>query len=67
LDLERQRAKTPLGACIQLHSLMWAGLHRLRKELDSASRKLAESQPPVASAKIIPLAPRRRARETGQG
>lgn len=37
LNLERQRSATPLGACVRLNSLMWAGFHRLRKELNDAA------------------------------
>jgi hypothetical protein len=57
LDLERQRAATPLGACVRLNSLMWAGFHRLRRELNAVPR--ASSQQPATSAKIIELALRR--------
>jgi hypothetical protein len=54
LNVERERARTPLGACVRLNSLMWAGFHRLRKELNGASQGTAQ-EPRTASAKIIAL------------
>lgn len=58
LDLERQRSSTPLASCIRMNSLMWAGFHRLRKEL----LRVQPHEPPPAtdsvvrtSAEIIPI------------
>jgi hypothetical protein len=55
LNLERRRARTPLGACVQLNSLMWTGFHRLRRELRSVSQGSAPEKPSGTSAKIIEL------------
>ncbi len=53
LNMERQRSGTPLGASVRMNSLMWAGFHRLRNELNAAARTLAASQPARASAEVI--------------
>jgi hypothetical protein len=57
IDLERRRAKTPLGATLRLNSMMWDHFARLRDALE----KLAGRTPPEApaSARIIPFAKRR--------
>ena len=53
LNMERQRSGTPLGACVRMNTLMWAGFHRLRKELNAAARGLAAPQPARAGAEVI--------------
>ena len=64
LNLERQRAATPLGSCVRMNSLMWAGFYRLRKELNQATRRMpAGTEPARPSAQIIVL----RARNTPGG
>ena len=56
LDLERQRATTPLASCVRLNSLMWAGFFRLRKELANTARAgRAAENAPARSAQIIPF------------
>jgi len=67
LDLERQRASTPLGSAVRMNSLMWAGFYRLRKELNSAAHGLREPRPGERpSAEIIPLhSPQRAERRQG--
>jgi len=56
LNLERQRAGTPLGSCVRMNSLMWAGFYRLRKELNQAARRMpAGSEVGRPSAQVIPL------------
>jgi len=37
IDLERRRAKTPLGAAIRLHGLMWERFENLRAALNAVS------------------------------
>jgi len=56
LNLERQRAGTPLGTCVRMNSLMWAGFYRLRKELNQATRGMP-TRPEGATtlAEVIPL------------
>jgi hypothetical protein len=44
IDLERARARTALGACVRLNTLMWASLERLRvalQDLQSTGPDLA--------------------------
>jgi len=56
LNLERQRAGTPLGSCVRLNSLMWAGFYRLRKELSQAGTRMpADADRVKSTAQIIPL------------
>jgi hypothetical protein len=55
LNVERQRSGTPLGACVRLNSLMWAGFHRLREELNAAARGLSAAEPARPSAEVIPF------------
>jgi hypothetical protein len=55
LNMERRRAGTPLGACVRLNSLMWAGFHRLRKELNDAASGIPDPSGGKRSAEIIPL------------
>jgi hypothetical protein len=56
LNLERQRSSTPLGSCVRMNTLMWAGFHRLRKDLMAATQGTVEPEPTVRrSAEIIPM------------
>ena len=53
IDYERQRAKTPLGACIKINAMMWDSfyeLHAVLNDLPSA-RRAAQ----VRRASVIPL------------
>jgi hypothetical protein len=51
IDLERQRAKTPLGAAIRLHSMMWDEFQALR---DALNRLAAADLRPQAKAASSP-------------
>jgi hypothetical protein len=53
LNMERQRSSTPLGACVRINSLMWAGFHRLRKELNAAAKGMPDPQQARRSADVI--------------
>ena len=53
LNMERQRSISPLGACVRMNSLMWAGFHRLRKELNAAAKGMDAPQPSRTSAQVI--------------
>ncbi|MCC6534575.1 MAG: DUF3135 domain-containing protein [Burkholderiales bacterium] len=55
LDLERKRAGSPLASCLRLNSLMWAGFHRLRKELNEGVGGKPAAANPRPSAEVIPL------------
>jgi hypothetical protein len=66
LDLERQRSGTPLGACVRMNTLMWAGFHRLRKELNAAARGLSAAQPARTSAEVIFFDQARSRRQAGE-
>ena len=58
IDLERTRAKTPLGAAIRLQTLMWDRFTDLREALLAFSEPDALTQPlpePSISATIIPF------------
>lgn len=63
LDLERRRAKTPLGACVRFHKLMMEQVEReflpaLRRLDGRMDRRLPPRvEPPRAT--VIPLRPRR--------
>lgn len=64
IDLERSRAANPLASCVRLNTLMWAGFHRLRRELNAATgREPREEQDPPGKAEVIPLPTRPRSRE----
>ena len=54
IDLERRRAKTPLGATVRLQSMMWDHFGRLREALEALAGKT--SPVPQPSARIIPFA-----------
>jgi hypothetical protein len=57
IDLERRRAKTPLGATVRLQSMMWERFAALR----TALLNLSGEQPPAAeddkrrTAKVLPF------------
>ena len=62
IDLERVRARTPLGACVRLSTLMWSSLagegglrERLGQLLDAMSGHPPESVCIRPSAQIIPF------------
>lgn len=55
LDLERQRSGSPLGSCVRLNSLMWAGFHRLRKQLNAVASGTCDAGRPSSGAEIIPF------------
>lgn len=59
IDLERRRARTPLGAAIRLHAMMWDEFERLRATLNRLSHQPCCAAPPQAPpARVIPLPPR---------
>ena len=66
LNLERQRAGSPLGSCVRLNSLMWAGFYRLRKELNAAARGLSQPGEARPSAEVIPFQAARERRSGGE-
>jgi hypothetical protein len=67
LNMERQRSESPLGSCVRLNSLMWAGFYRLRKQLNAVASGLAEEEPARSGAEIIQLqAMRERLRSGGK-
>lgn len=55
LDLERQRAKTPMGAVVRMNSLMWDSFLELR----GALQRLADPTGPQAVAATAPRPPAR--------
>ena len=57
IDLERRRAKTPLGATVRLQAMMWDHFGRLREALETLAGRAAPA--PRASARIIPFAKKR--------
>jgi Protein of unknown function (DUF3135) len=54
IDVERQRAKTPLGACIKISSMMWDSFYKLYAVLNGlpSARHAAQAK---RHAKVIPL------------
>lgn len=65
IDLERERARTPLKACLRLSSLMWDSfyachdnLHALAYGLDHPAQPLLPASP-AFEAKILPFHPRK--------
>jgi hypothetical protein len=60
IDLERTRAKTPLGAAIRLHSMMWDEFQALRDALNRLAQidLRAPPHPERAPARVIPFRPR---------
>jgi hypothetical protein len=69
IDLERRKAKTPLGAAIRLQTLMWDRFETLRaalNDLKNVDMSGAPAEPkPTASAAVIPFA-RTRPADSGQ-
>lgn len=64
LDLERRRAKTPLGACVRFHKLMMDKVEReflpaLRRLDGRVDRRWSARGEPPPRAVVIPLRPRR--------
>ncbi len=61
IDLERRKAKTPLGAAVRLQSLMWDRFESLRAALnDLRDMDLTAPQPEVKSSRtaaVIPFRP----------
>ena len=57
IDLERRRAKTPLGATVRLQAMMWDHFGRLREALEVLAGRAAPT--PRARARIIPFAKKR--------
>jgi len=59
IDLERRKAKTPLGAAVRLQSLMWDRFESLRAALnDLRDMDLSAPEPeakPSQSAAVIPF------------
>lgn len=65
IDMARRRARTPMGACLKISSMMWdslVGRHGLKTALDSLldspkQRALATTRPaaPDTPARIIPF------------
>jgi hypothetical protein len=62
LNLERERSGTPLASCVRMNTLMWAGFHRLRKELMAATRG-TEAGKPREDKRIAQVIPMRSAAE----
>lgn len=50
IDLERARARTALGACVRLNTLMWASLERLRVALQDLQGAGPDFAGPVQAA-----------------
>ena len=57
IDLERRRAKTPLGATVRLQSMMWERFTALRAALRTLTREESATQPeqPRQTAKVLPF------------
>jgi hypothetical protein len=60
IDLERRRAKTPLGAAVRLHAMMWDEFQKLRAALNRLSAQEPRCAAPAeaAPARVIPFRPR---------
>jgi hypothetical protein len=55
IDLERERAKTPLGATVRLQSMMWERFAELREALQALADGTALPAAPAESARILPF------------
>lgn len=72
VDLERQRAKTPMGATIRLNSMMMDSFWELRQALqrltdpDGAQARATQLELPRVPAQVLRFAPRARKAE-GEG
>jgi hypothetical protein len=57
IDLERERARTPLKACVRLSSMMWDSLYECREQLHRLAYAREERAPlpppPKREAKIL--------------
>lgn len=53
IDLERERAGTPLGAAVRLNSMMWASFAELRDALTGAASGAVIPAPADSGAKLI--------------
>ncbi|MCC7549430.1 MAG: DUF3135 domain-containing protein [Burkholderiales bacterium] len=64
IDLERRKAKTPLGAAIRLQSLMWDRFESLRAALNDLRDMDLQAEPPARRpapcAEVIPFTRARR-------
>mgnify|MGYP002778903851 CR=1 FL=1 len=65
IDMERQRSKSPLGACVRINKMMWESFGEMRQALESLKGELknpgsgaqthAAAATPKASAEILPF------------
>ena len=55
IDLERRRAKTPLGATVRLQSMMWERFAELREALQTLAGGTTLPVVPVENARILPF------------
>lgn len=56
IDLERERAGTPLGAAVRLNSMMWSSFADLRDALSGVSESVPqELRDPKPGAQLIPF------------
>jgi hypothetical protein len=55
IDLERRRAKTPLGATVRLQSMMWERFAQLREALQALAGGATPPAARQASARILPF------------
>src|SRR5689334_25203045 len=53
IDLERRRAKTPLGATVRLQSMMWERFEALRAALLTLSGEAPQDNAPQRTAKVL--------------
>jgi hypothetical protein len=60
IELERERARTPLGAAVRLNAMMWDEFQRLREALNRLTEldPRRSAQAPVTPAQVIPFRPR---------
>jgi hypothetical protein len=60
IDLERRRARTPLGAAVRLNAMMWDEFQKLRAALNRLSaQEPARNGPRDATpSRVIPFRPR---------
>ena len=63
IDWERERARTPLKACLRLSSMMWDSLDECREQLQRLAYAKPDRAPlppaPKHQAKILAFPPRR--------
>jgi hypothetical protein len=58
IDLERRRAKTPLGAAVRLHTMMWDEFQKLRAALNRLPAGHSLRAQPQTPAQVIAFRPR---------